>query len=96
MRPTLLVAGREYQSRGAFTSAYPYTFVRRERQPCRAAINIFRCEAFRGLNGPTDDGTVHMTDYEVSRKIIPMPLCDCGEEGCNACAAYEQLTGGAK
>lgn len=62
MRPTLLKAGDQVRVDGRVM-----TFLRRDRQPCRSAVNWFQCEAYRGLNGPSDDGRCTMTDYAVSR-----------------------------
>jgi hypothetical protein len=73
MRPTLLKPGMTVLSEGVFGPPREMLFLRRERQPCRAALNYFRCDAYRGINGPTDDGTVTMTDYRVSRFVSVKP-----------------------
>ncbi len=32
------------------------------------AKNIFRCDAWRGLDGPNDPGLCEVSDYEVARR----------------------------
>lgn len=49
-----------------------FTFIRRDRQPCRSAVNIFQCDDYRGLNGPDDKGITHLTDYQVTKIIQPI------------------------
>ena len=73
MRPTTLIPGRQYHSAGIFGAPKTYTFVRRDRQPCRPAINIFQCDDYRGMNGPNDAGITHLTDYQVRINITPKP-----------------------
>ncbi len=34
----------------------------------RKAYNVIRVNEYAGLNGPDDDGTVIMSDYDVSRR----------------------------
>ncbi len=68
MKPTLLKPGDEITRTG---SPHTYVFVKRipaERSPSGRTKNIFRCDAFRGLDGPEDEGLVEMSDYEVSRR----------------------------
>ncbi len=52
--------------KGSYTGYY----VRRERaiKGVRPAINYIRFPAFKGLNGPDDDGTLPIGDYELSRR----------------------------
>lgn len=67
MRPTQLKPGDQVCKVG---SKHTYVFVRRivsGRSTSGKTKNIFRCEAFRGLDGPNDEGLVEMSDYEVSR-----------------------------
>ncbi len=67
MRPTLLKPGDEITRTD---SHHTYIFVKRipaERSTSGRPKNIFRCDAFRGLDGPDDEGLVEMSDYEVSR-----------------------------
>lgn len=66
MRPTLLKPGRKVKCSG-----HVMTFLRRDRQPCRPAVNWFQCDAYRGINGPDDDGRCTMSDYAVSRNVEP-------------------------
>ena len=73
MRPTLLKAGDEVCRTD---SKYVYVFVRRipgERSTSGRAKNIFCCDAYRGLDGPNDEGLVEMSDYEVSRRCTLRP-----------------------
>ncbi len=70
MRPTLLRPGDEVC---CTDSKHVYVFVRRiprERSTSGRPKNIFRCEAFRGLDGPDDQGLFEMSDYEVSRRCM--------------------------
>ena len=65
MKPTLLKPGRQVRSDGCVM-----TFVRRERAQCgQAALNVFQCEDYRGLNGPEDAGVCTMTDARVARHV---------------------------
>jgi len=68
MRPTLLKPGRLVKCEGRVM-----TFLRRETQPCRPAVNWFQCDAYRGLDGAGDDGRCTMSDYRVSRLVEPIP-----------------------
>lgn len=65
MKPTLLKPGRQVVCDGNVM-----TFVRREKSYCgRSALNYFQCDAFRGLNGPSDTGVCTMNDQRVSRYV---------------------------
>lgn len=67
MRPTRLSPGDEVYKTD---SQHTYVFVKRipaERSASCKPKNIFRCDSFRGLDGPNDEGLVEMSDYEVSR-----------------------------
>lgn len=64
MKPTSLKPGDQ-----VICSGRRMEFIRRDRQPCRAAVNVLRCDDYRGLNGPADDGTCHMTDHYLSRNV---------------------------
>lgn len=44
---------------------------RKPRAPGRKAYNIIRVNEYAGLDGPDDDGTVIMSDYDVSRRCEP-------------------------
>jgi hypothetical protein len=69
MRPTLLKPGQQVVCDGRMM-----LFVRRDKGYCaRPGVNVFRCDDYRGLNGPADDGTCTMTDYRVSRFVNPKP-----------------------
>lgn len=71
MKPTLLIPGRVY-SVGGIGGARVMTFVRRDRSSCgRPAVNTFQCDAYRGLNGPSDAGLCTMTDHRVARFVTP-------------------------
>ncbi len=68
MRPILLIPGDEITR---IDSTHIYVFVKRipaDQSPSGRPKNIFRCDAFRGLDGPKDEGLVEMSDYEVSRR----------------------------
>jgi len=73
MRPTQLKPGDEVYCAG---SNHVYVFVKRipsERSPSGKPKNIFRCDAYRGLDGPNDEGLFEMSDYEVSRRCTRKP-----------------------
>lgn len=71
MKPTALKPAMRVILDGGH-GALEMVFVRRDRQPCRAAVNYFRCERFRGLYGPADDGLCTVSDYRVSRFVSPV------------------------
>ncbi len=74
MKPTLLVPGRYYACDGRLM-----VFVRRDRQSTVApAVNWFQCEAYRGLNGPADDGKCSMNDARVVRHVGPVGSAEKG------------------
>lgn len=62
MRPTSLKPGDKVRC-----GSNVLTFLRRERLDCRPAVNWFQCDAYRGLDGPTDDGRCTMNDARVIR-----------------------------
>ena len=46
-------------------------FVKRIPAQCgRKAINFVRFPDYEGLNSPEDDGTCHMSDYDLSRRGV--------------------------
>lgn len=70
MRPSKLKAGEKLLIKPAFgtqnSTAY---FVRRVPAGCgRKAVNYLRFPGYAGLNGPDDDGTCEMSDYDLSRR----------------------------
>lgn len=72
MKPTLLKPGRKVLVNDGFGLPHAMTFVRRERAQCgRPAENFFQCDAYRGLNGPTDGGLCTISDYRVARFVTP-------------------------
>ena len=65
MRPTLLRPGMKVVCGGRVM-----TFLRREKSRLPGnAINWFQCDDFRGLDGPTDEGTCTMNDARVARWV---------------------------
>ena len=64
MKPTTLNPG-DHVSNGS----HILTFLRRETQPCRSAINVFSCDDYRGLNSPTDPGICTATDTYAARNF---------------------------
>ncbi len=73
MKPTLLVPGRDYACDGRLM-----TFVRRDKGFPQPAVNVFQCEDYRGLNGPTDDGKCTMNDARVVRHVAPVGSAEKG------------------
>jgi hypothetical protein len=82
MKPTLLKPGEEIRCSGV---QHTLVFVKRlpsDRSGSGKAVNIFRCEACRGLNGPDDEGFVQMSDYQVSRRCARAARgAEAGTEG---------------
>jgi hypothetical protein len=67
MRPTLLKPGMVVDVNGR-----RMTFLRREKPYCgRGALSWFQCDAYRGINGPNDDGKCTMTDHYVVKNVKP-------------------------
>ena len=76
MKPTTLKPGQKVIN-GNPSGGHTMVFVRRIpgwRLQSGEAVNIFRCDAYRGLVGPTDDGTVNMSDQYVSKYIQPAAI----------------------
>ena len=70
MRPTLLRPGDQVVVTLFGGTKAPAEFVRRV--PARGgvkAVNYLRFPGFAGQDGPEDDGTCQMSDYDVSRKV---------------------------
>lgn len=71
MRPTMLRRGDQVSVRTLGGLERIAFFVRRERaEKGRPAKNFLRFPDFAGINGPDDDGTCEMSDYDVSRKVF--------------------------
>ena len=71
MRPSTLKPGTKLKIKCIFGQGdYTGFFVRREPAKGKGipAVNYVRFPAFEGLNGPNDDGTCQMSDYELSRR----------------------------
>ncbi len=70
MRPTKLKHGNKLLIRPALgTESHIGFFVRREpARGGRKAVNYVRFPDYAGLNGPSDDGTIPMSDYDLSRR----------------------------
>lgn len=66
MKPNALRPGETVQMEGI---KHPLVFVRRQpRNGPIPPVNVFRCEAWAGQNGPDDAGICTLSDYEVSRR----------------------------
>lgn len=61
MKPRFLKPGDRVICKGNLM-----TFVRRERN-AQPTLNVFQCDAFRGLNSPTDPGLCTMNDAYAAR-----------------------------
>jgi len=70
MRPSKLKPGTELKIKFAFgKGSYEAEFIKRIPAALgRKATNHIRVPDFKGLNGPDDDGTCEMSDYELSRR----------------------------
>jgi len=69
MRPTTLKPGDRLSIRMPLSSRETAYFVkRRPAAGGRPAVNLLRFPAYAGLNGPDDDGTCGMSDYDLSRR----------------------------
>ncbi|MBL3589170.1 MAG: hypothetical protein JMN24_05150 [gamma proteobacterium endosymbiont of Lamellibrachia anaximandri] len=70
MKPTTLKYGEKLRIKPALgTTTETAYFVRRiPARSGRKAVNYVRFPEFAGLNGPDDDGTCEMSDYDLSRR----------------------------
>ncbi len=65
MKPSKMKPGQEIRINGRIGF-----YVRRYlSQAGRPAINIIRVPDYTGLNGPNDDGSCQISDYDFSRKV---------------------------
>lgn len=71
MRPTTIRPGERVSVQTGLGTATTY-FVRRVPAQCgRKAVNYLRFPDYAGMDGPNDDGTCEMSDYDVSRRVQP-------------------------
>ena len=70
MRPTALKPGDKVITD---YGAHVLTFVRRDKSSFRQGINVFQCDAYRGLNGPDDQGFSYAPDSYVVRRMHRAP-----------------------
>jgi len=69
VRPSKLKPGMELRVIDSFGEARTAFFVRREpRRYGHPAVNYVRFPDYAGLDGPEDDGTCQMSDYDLSRR----------------------------
>ncbi len=70
MKPSTLKYGEKLRIKPALgTTTETAYFVRRTpARPGRKAVSYVRFPEFAGLNGPDDDGTCEMSDYDLSRR----------------------------
>ncbi|MCO1335341.1 hypothetical protein MO867_13465 [Microbulbifer sp. OS29] len=70
MRPSQLKAGDQIQYRSIFGTERVAIFQKRipSRGKGQPAKNYLRFPEFAGLNGPDDDGTCVVSDYDLSRR----------------------------
>lgn len=72
MKPTQLKPGQRVVITPSLGGQYLIhgTFIKRvPRYYGRAAYSVIRVQAFAGLNGDDDLGDVHLSDYDVSRRV---------------------------
>jgi len=65
MKPSKIKPGQEIRINGRigfYVRRYPT-------QSGRPAINIIRVPDYAGLNGPDDDGSCQISDYDFSHKV---------------------------
>ena len=77
MRPTQLNPGDEVLVQAISGETRKATFLRRvpsARTIGSQAVNYLRFPDFAGMNGPDDDGTCEMSDYQVSRQVLGVRL----------------------
>jgi len=73
MKPSKLKPGKRILLTGSDQRQREAVFIRRHpAQGGRKAINIIRVPDFAGLEGPNDDGTCTISDYDFSRKTQPL------------------------
>ncbi|MCU7846686.1 MAG: hypothetical protein KZQ89_01545 [Candidatus Thiodiazotropha sp. (ex Lucinoma kastoroae)] len=70
MRPTKLKIGNKLLIRPALGTRSRIGFFVRRETACggRKVVNYVRFPDYAGLNGPGDDGTREMSDYDLSRR----------------------------
>lgn len=69
MKPLKLKQGDKLLIKGAFEGQTETAFFIRRipAEAGRKAINYLRFPGYAGVNGPDDNGTCEMTDYDLSR-----------------------------
>lgn len=71
MKPSKINAGTKLKIHPVFGSGADVIayFVKRIPAQCgRKAVNYLRFPDYAGIDGPDDDGTCQMSDYELSRR----------------------------
>ncbi|MBA1443777.1 MAG: hypothetical protein M3H12_02645 [Chromatiales bacterium] len=72
MRPSKIRQGAEIIVSPEFGGGKPVHAFYMKRVPARGrgrpAVNYLRFPSYAGLNGPDDDGTCTMSDYDLSRR----------------------------
>ena len=69
MRPSTIRPGEKVWVRSAFGVQPAYFVRRRPAQGGRQAVNYLRFPGYAGMEGPEDDGSCEMSDYEVSLRV---------------------------
>lgn len=71
MKPSKIKAGQKLKIQPSLGGGVDRTayFVKRISAECgRKAVNYVRFPDYAGLDGPDDDGTCQMSDYDLSRR----------------------------
>lgn len=73
LKPGMRVLLRANQRGADMGKLLPATVASCERGNCgRKTLTVIHVDAYAGLDGPDDPGTVHLTDYQVSRLLLRM------------------------
>lgn len=75
MKPSTLKPGMRVLLTPALGTSGPYCATVMKRYPpvCgRKGFTVVNVDNFKGLNSPDDRGDVHLSDYEVSRRLRPL------------------------
>jgi len=70
VKPSTLKPGQKVVVDSGIGAPREMTFVKRHPgRGYQAALNVFQCDAYRGLDGAGDDGRCHMSDSYAARHI---------------------------
>ena len=68
MKPSMLKKGDELTIKSASGEQIAFFMYRVPAEAGQKAMNYLRVPCYAGLNGPSDNGTCQMSDYDLSRR----------------------------